>query len=90
MAAAVTLDGGEIKVLNPFVPQFFHNLKWRKSGGAWTKEKFGKKPTYEYQLEAFRDAVLDRKPFPTTTADAIKNMRVIDAVYRAAGMSPRD
>ena len=89
MAAAVTLDRGEIRALNPVVPQFFHGLKWRKTGGAWTKEKFGRKPTYEYQLQAFRDAVLEGTPFPTTTADAVKNMRVIDAVYRAAGMSPR-
>jgi predicted dehydrogenase len=89
IAAAVILEGGEIRALNPVVPQLFHGLKWRKNGGRWTKEKFGKKPTYEYQLEAFRDAVLARKPFPTTTRDAVKNMRVIDAVYRAAGMSPR-
>ena len=89
IAVAVTLDGGEIKALNPVVPQFFHGLKWRKTGVAWTKEKLSKRPTYEYQLEAFRDAVCEAKPFPTTTADAVKNMRVIDAVYRAAGMSPR-
>ncbi len=89
IAAAVILEGGEIRALNPVVPQLFHGLKWRKNGGRWTKEKFGKKPTYEYQLEAFRDAVIAGKPFPTTTRDAVKNMRVIDAVYRAAGMSTR-
>jgi predicted dehydrogenase len=89
IAAAVKLDEGEIRVLNPIVPQFLHGLKWRKKGGSWTKEKFPKKPTYAYQLEAFRDAVLEGKPFLTTTAEAVKNMRVIDAVYRAAGMSPR-
>jgi predicted dehydrogenase len=89
IAAAVKLDDGEIRVLNPIVPQFLHGLKWRKKGASWIKEKFPRKPTYAYQLEAFRDAVLDGKPFLTTTAEAVKNMRVIDAVYRAAGMSPR-
>lgn len=89
IAAVVKLDGGEIRALNPVIPQFFHGLKWRKTGGSWTKEKFSKKPTYAYQLEAFRDAVVDGKPFITTTAEAVKNMQVIDAVYRAAGMSPR-
>jgi len=89
IAAVVELDGGEIRVTNPVVPQFFHSVKWRKAGGAWTKEKFPKKPTYAYQLEAFRDAIVDGKPFPTTTAEAVKNMKVVDAIYRAAGMSPR-
>jgi len=89
IAAVVQLDGGEIRVLNPVVPQFFHSLKWRRTGGSWTKEKFPKRPTYTYQLEAFRDAVVDGKPFFTTTAEAVKNMQVVDAIYRAAGMRPR-
>jgi predicted dehydrogenase len=64
-------------------------LKWRKNGEPWTKEKFPTKPTYEYQLEAFRDAVVDGEPFITTTAEAVKNMKVVDAVYQAAGLEPR-
>lgn len=89
IAARVKLDDGEIRVLNPVVPQFFHSMKWRKAGGSWVKERFPRKATYAYQLEAFRDAVLEGKPFPTTTAEAVKNMQVVDAVYRAAGLSPR-
>jgi len=89
IAARVQLDGGEIRALNPIVPQLFHSLKWRKAGGSWTTEKFPKKPTYEYQLEAFRDAVVRGKSFPTTTAEAVKNMQVVDAMYRAAGLEPR-
>ena len=90
IAAIVKLDGGEIRALNPVVPQFFHRLKWRAAGSGWTQEQFGKKPTYAYQLEAFRDAVVDGRPFVTTTAQAVQNMRVVDAVYRAAGMQPRE
>ncbi|MBW1760616.1 MAG: gfo/Idh/MocA family oxidoreductase [Deltaproteobacteria bacterium] len=89
IAAVVKLDGGEIRALNPIVPQLFHSLKWRETGGSWNKEKFPKKATYAYQLEAFRDAVVDAKPFITTTAEAVKTMQVVDAVYRAAGMDPR-
>jgi predicted dehydrogenase len=89
IAARVELDGGEIRALNPIVPQLFHGLKWRKGRGPWIKEKFPKKATYAYQLEAFRDAVVDDKPFITTTAEAVKTMQVVDAVYRAAGMEPR-
>jgi len=89
IAATVKLEGGEIRAFNPIVPQLFHGLRWRKTGGPWNKEKFPKKATYAYQLEAFRDAVVDGKPFITTTAEAVKTMQVVDAVYRAAGMSPR-
>lgn len=89
VAARVKLESGEIRVTNPIVPQFYNRLKWRKTGGAWAKETFPKKPTYAYQLEAFRDAVVAGKPFPTTTADAVKTMTLVDEIYRAAGMSPR-
>ena len=89
IAAIVKLEHGEIRAFNPVLPQFFHGLKWRKSGGSWTKETFPKKATYAYQLEAFRDAVVHGKPFTTTTSEAVKTMKVVDAVYRAAGMSPR-
>jgi predicted dehydrogenase len=89
IAARVKLEGGEIRALNPIAPQLFHSLKWRKTGGSWTTEKFPKKATYTYQLEAFRDAIVDAKPFVTTTADAVRNMQVVDAIYRAAGMTPR-
>ena len=89
VAARVTLEGGEIRALNPIVPQFFHRLKWRRTGGSWQKERFPKRPTYEYQLEAFRDAVTEGKPFLTTTADSVKTMQVIDAIYQAANLPPR-
>ena len=45
--------------------------------------------TYEYQLEAFAAAVLRGEPTLTPPADSIANMRVIDAIYVAAGMKPR-
>ena len=89
IAAVVKLDAGEIRAFNPILPQFFHGLKWRKNAGPWNKEKFPKKATYAYQLEAFRDAVVDAKPFITTTGEAVKTMTAVDAVYRAAGLLPR-
>ncbi|MEM9729965.1 MAG: Gfo/Idh/MocA family oxidoreductase [Myxococcota bacterium] len=89
VAARVTLESGEVRALNPIVPQFFHSLKWRRSGEPWTKERFPRKPTYAYQLEAFRDAVTDGSAFVTTTADSVKTMKVIDAIYRAAQLPLR-
>ena len=90
IGARIELEGGEVKVRNPVVPQFFHSFKWRRTGeSAWRKERFDRTPTYTYQLTAFRDAVMSGTAFPTNIDDAIRNMQVIDAVYRAAGLEPR-
>ena len=45
--------------------------------------------TYECQIAAFSDAVLRGAGFPTTAADAVATMSVIDEIYRAAGLEPR-
>jgi predicted dehydrogenase len=52
-------------------------------------EQLGTKSTYTYQLEAFTAAIRDARPFLTTPSDAVANMRLIDACYRAAGLHPR-
>jgi predicted dehydrogenase len=49
-----------------------------------------RKATYAYQLEAFLAAVQDGAPVLTPPADAIANMAVIDAIYRAAGLPARE
>jgi predicted dehydrogenase len=45
--------------------------------------------TYTHQLRAFAAAVLGGSPAPTGPDDAVANMRVIDAAYRAAGLRVR-
>jgi predicted dehydrogenase len=84
----VTGEEGEMRVLNPFSPQALSILRVR-SDGRWRTEIPSRRPTYTYQLEAFCDAVLEGKPVLTSPADAVANMRVIDAIYLAAGMQPR-
>ena len=79
---------GRIDALNPLVPQYLSSLKLT-SGGRSTRERPPRSATYAHQLEAFCGAVLDGAPFPTDVADAVANMEVIDAIYRAAGMDPR-
>jgi predicted dehydrogenase len=86
--ARVTGDKGELSVINPTSPQLWHRMRVKVGGTART-EKFPKKPTYEYQLEAFCAAVLRGAPILTAPADSIAQMRVIDAIYLAAGMTPR-
>lgn len=81
-------ENGTLKVFNPLGPQAFHRLSLKLKNRS-TSETFGKRATYAYQLDAFTDAVLHGKPFPTTADDAVKNMAVIDSIYRAAGLPLR-
>ena len=88
ISAKVVGENGELGVLNPVLPQMFHRLSVRSADGKRT-ERFSRRPTYAYQLDAFVAAVLRGEPVKTTPADAIENMTVIDAIYRAAGLPLR-
>jgi predicted dehydrogenase len=88
MSARVVGTKGELKVFNPVAPQFMHRFTV-KSNGSTRRERFPKVATYQYQLQAFADAVLRGAPTLTPPAESVANMKVIDAVYRAAGMEPR-
>ena len=44
---------------------------------------------FELQLKAFAATVRGVAPFPSTTADAVSNMAVIDAIYVAAQIGSR-
>jgi predicted dehydrogenase len=86
--ARVIGDAGEMHVINPTSPQLWHRMRVQ-SGGKSRTERFSRRPTYEYQLEAFCAAVLRGEPVLTPPTDSIANMRVLDAIYVAAGMTPR-
>ena len=81
-------ERGEMHVINPTSPQLWHRMRV-KVGDTTRTEKFPRKPTYEYQLEAFCAATLHGAPTLTPPADSIANMQVLDAIYLAAGMKPR-
>ncbi len=86
--AEITGDNGKISIFNPFSPQFGHRMKVTTSLGT-RKERFSRRPTYDFQLEAFVAAVEEGASFPTTAADAIRTMELIDAIYTAAGLPLR-
>ncbi len=86
--AEVTGDNGKISVFNPFSPQYGHRMKVTTSLGT-RKERFSRKPSYDFQLEAFAAAVEDGASFPTSATDAIRTMELIDAIYTAAGLPLR-
>ena len=81
-------SNGRMLVVNPLVPQ--HGNKIELTVGAESsEEEFTRRSTYAFQLDAFVDAVQNGTSLPTDSADAIKQMRVIDAAYLAAGMKTR-
>ena len=86
--ARVTGTRATLHVTNPIAPQLFHRVAV-KSEGRTRREQVKGGTSYGHQLAAFVRAVREGAPFPTTADDAVKNMAVIDAVYRAAGMDPR-
>jgi predicted dehydrogenase len=87
--AKVVGDRGELRVLSPAAPHLFPRLSVRSSEGKRV-ERFPRRVTYAYQLDAFASAVLRGEPVKTTPEDAVENMTVIDGIYRAAGLPLRE
>jgi predicted dehydrogenase len=79
---------GVLRVFNPLAPDRYHRLLLQNRSGRHV-ERVVRRPTYEFQLEAFADAILRGIKPVTGVHDAVANMDVVDAVYRAAGMEPR-
>jgi predicted dehydrogenase len=88
-SAHVVGEHGELRALNPLMPQIYHRLSVRSAAGKRV-EHFPRRATYAYQLDAFAAAVLRGEPVKTTPEDAVENMTVIDAIYRAAGLPIRE
>ena len=84
---SVTGEKGSLYFRNPLMPKLFGRLTVTVDGKR-RREDVPKSSTYAAQLAAFRDAVVDGAEFPTTAQDAVANMAVIDAIYRAAGETP--
>lgn len=88
MSARVVGEHGELRVFNPVLPQLYHRLTVRTVKGKRV-ERLPRRASYDYQLDAFAGAVLRGERIKTTPQDAVENMTVIDAVYRAAGLPVR-
>jgi predicted dehydrogenase len=87
-SAKVIGDRGELRWLSPAAPHMFGRLSVRSADGKRV-ERFPRRASYAYQLDAFAAAVLRGEPVKTTPEDAVENMTVIDAIYRAAGLALR-
>ncbi|WP_067701513.1 Gfo/Idh/MocA family protein [Nocardia jejuensis] len=88
ISATVIGERGRITLLNPVLPQYGHLMLVRSEKGRRI-ERFTRRPSYDFQLDAFAGAVLHGEPVATTPQDAVATMTVIDAVYQAAGLPLR-
>ncbi len=88
VSVRVTGDDGEMRVFNATRPQSFHRLTVRTKDGKH-HERVPGDASYTHQLRSFVAAVRDGAPVLTPLSDSVANMRVVDDVYRKAGLEPR-
>ncbi|MEM7135198.1 MAG: Gfo/Idh/MocA family oxidoreductase [Myxococcota bacterium] len=79
---------GSLRVFNYVKPEVGHRLRVRTDAGV-RRERVPGGSTYASQLASFAQAVRTGTPPLTTVADSLNNMRVVDAVYRAANLPVR-
>ncbi len=79
---------GRLHVNNPIHPYLGHKLTLVLEGREIVEEVDGKS-TFDHQLDAVISAIRDGSALPTGGADAVANMAAIDAIYAAAGLTPR-
>lgn len=81
-------DVGQMTVINPYHPHWFHFITVRNSKGVKRGSIKGEN-VYSSQLRAFASAIQLQTPLTTHAGDAVNNMRVIDAIYEKAGLALR-
>ena len=81
-------DKGQVAVTNPMSPHSGHELSIESDAGV-SSEVVDGHSTYFHQLEHMLRVIRGEARPITGGEDAIANMRLIDAIYRAAGMQPR-
>ena len=79
---------GQMTVRNPLVPQLGHELIVTGIHGS-RRVTFDQRASYAYQLDAFLGAVQRGHSLWTDAKDAVKQLTVIDACYKKAGLRLR-
>jgi predicted dehydrogenase len=87
LASTLTVEGerGVLHVDNLVFPAQGHSIATEIDGVPRRRTVAGEE-TYDHQLAAVVDALSSGEPLPTEGQDPVRNMRVIDAVYAAAGV----
>jgi predicted dehydrogenase len=85
----VSCRDGQVWMQN-FIPAHRGRVIATRKGSVIADERAtGDTTSYTYQLRAFAAAITADGPVPTSAAQAVSTMRVIDAAYRAAGLARR-
>ena len=82
-------DDGVLEIDNPVSPHSGATLSLEGPNAPLPQIVSGGDTTFHYQLRHVLEVIEGRAAPLTGGADAIGNMRAIDAIYRAAGLKPR-
>ena len=89
----VRVDGGDGSLLatSVIVPQWGATLAVTSSDGEVLRSVAAEpgENSYARQLEHLRDVLADGSPSVLDARGGAETMRVVDAIYRAAGLQPR-
>jgi predicted dehydrogenase len=77
-----------MRVTSPFHPHLGGRIRIDRPG-VRRRERADRTSSYRYQLEAFRDEIESGRTNTRSVAEAVATMRVVDDIYRAAGLNPR-
>lgn len=80
---------GSLTFNNPIHPHRGHTIIFQQHGQPDRTETIPGETTYDHQLAHMVDVLAGRAKPLTGGEDAVANMRVIDAIYRSAGLKPR-
>jgi predicted dehydrogenase len=80
---------GSLTFNNPVHPHRGHTIIFQQRGQPDRTETIPGETTYDHQLAHMVDVLAGRAKPLTGGEDAVANMRVIDAIYRSAGLKPR-
>lgn len=86
---SITGSKGHLSMMMPYHAPRLGGIRVRAHDARFVA-KTDQKPTYDYQLEAFRDSIVTGATNSTDAPAAVRQLAAIDKIYRAAGMSPRN
>ena len=82
-------DDADLEVIQPCMPHWGEHFIHLRRNGSLQTEQFDRASGFVYLFQDVARVIRDGAPNPATIDDGIRTMRVIDAIYRAAGMQPR-
>jgi predicted dehydrogenase len=88
LGAHVEGTRGRMRIFNYVAPHYYNALKVTIDGRT-TRERVRGDSSYVAQLRRFVAGVRDGEPVITTARDAVTTMRLVDDIYRAAGLPLR-